>query len=266
MPARSVQIANPVVCSLAERRNRPAAIARDGDSPSPNVRARICKRICGCESPPIVPSTAASRPSRSVTIAGVSVCGGCLPGAYSAGCPSSTEKPSPRLCRLMPVDGSNRWLPKPEAFDWMSDTPTPSPSTTHSAVVSPTLAPTPRWERAVDGDRFATRREALGAHERAAVGRVVQHRGAVVARLLRRLDQQVRPERIVGVVRKWQAISDPGAREQEVALRAGRDPPKDVPERLDADRVDPSRPGVSKSAAAYSPLPSFRSPSPNSPS
>ncbi len=58
MPAGSVQIANPVVCCLAESRNRPAAIARDGDSRRPSVRARICKRICGCESPPIVPSTA----------------------------------------------------------------------------------------------------------------------------------------------------------------------------------------------------------------
>ncbi len=100
VPAGSVQIANPVVCSFAERRNRPAAIARDGDSPSPNVRARICKRICGCESPPIVPSTAASRPSRSVTIAGVSVCGGCRPGAYSGRVPFLDREAEPAVVQV----------------------------------------------------------------------------------------------------------------------------------------------------------------------
>ncbi len=31
----------------------------------------------------------------------------------------------------MPVFGSNSPLPKPGAFDWMSDTPMPSPSTAH---------------------------------------------------------------------------------------------------------------------------------------
>ena len=37
--------------------------------------------------------------------------------------PRREVKPIPRLWRLMPVVGSTRWLPKPEAFDWMSDTP-----------------------------------------------------------------------------------------------------------------------------------------------
>ena len=83
--------------------------------------------------PPIVPKTAARRPSR-VARAGDNVCGGRRWGANSAGCPACSENPMPRLCRLMPVFASTRWLPKPDAFDWMRDTAMRRPSASMPAV------------------------------------------------------------------------------------------------------------------------------------
>ena len=77
-----------------------------------NRRATSWARICGWASPPIVPSTAATAPSRR-TRAGHSVCGGRRPGANSAGWPSASENPRPRFCRLIDVVGSTRHEPKP---------------------------------------------------------------------------------------------------------------------------------------------------------
>ena len=129
-------------------------------------------------------------------VAGVRVWGGRRPGAYSAGWPSSTEKPSPRLCRLMPVDGSKRWLPKPEAFDWMSETPDPV------AVDDAQARWCRRLSRRHDHARTRGRRSIASAPRReprrcdssaSPSAAVVQHRGAVTASLLRRLDEEVRP-------------------------------------------------------------------------
>ena len=43
----------------------------------------------------------------------------------------------PRLCKKMRTPGTTMWAPKPAAFDWISETPVRSSSTTHSAMVSP---------------------------------------------------------------------------------------------------------------------------------
>ena len=72
-----VHVSKPV----ARPAQRPAA---GGDRrrralPPAKRRAASCSRICGWASPPIVPNTAASSPSR-VAIAGHSVCGGRRPG------------------------------------------------------------------------------------------------------------------------------------------------------------------------------------------
>ena len=61
----------------------------------------------------------------------------------------SSEKPRPRLCRLICVFGSTSHEPNPEAFDWISDTPMRSASTVHRYVVSPSNVgvptATPSW-------------------------------------------------------------------------------------------------------------------------
>ena len=166
-----------------------------GDSPSPNVRARTCKRICGCESPPIVPSTAARRPSRSVTSAGVSVCGGCRPGAYSAGCPSSTEKPMPAVVQ---VDARRRLEqvaaePRGVRLDERHADAVPVDDAQRGRVAD-------SLRRHRDGEAWSTvdgrasRREARGARRaRGPSAASCSTVGPVVARLLRRLDRADAP-------------------------------------------------------------------------
>ncbi len=117
------------------------ATASAGELPWTNSRAASCSRICGCASPPIVPNTAASSPSR-VAIAGHSVWGGRRPGRSSAGWPSCRLNPSPRSCRLMPVVGSTSHEPNPAALDWMRLTAVPPASAVHRYVVSPDAAAT----------------------------------------------------------------------------------------------------------------------------
>ena len=68
---------------------------------------------------------------RAKRSAGDNVCGGRRPGPNSAGWPASRLKPIPRLWRLIPVFGSASHDPSPAAFDWISETPMPSPSTVH---------------------------------------------------------------------------------------------------------------------------------------
>ena len=97
----------------------------------PSSRARSWRTTWGCESPPIVPSTARSSPPGPVTSAGERVCGGRRPGPYSAGWPGRRENPMPRLWSSTPVPGTATWLPKPDAFDWIRLTALPSPSAVH---------------------------------------------------------------------------------------------------------------------------------------
>ena len=82
----------PSTCrSPSSGRERPAAgVDRGsaGDCPWWNSRAASWSRICGWASPPIVPNTAAKRPSDAWRAPGDSVCGGRRPGPSSAGCPA----------------------------------------------------------------------------------------------------------------------------------------------------------------------------------
>ncbi len=75
--------------------------------------------------------------------------------------------------------------------------------------------------------------------QRVPIGVLVQHLGPVESRLLRRFDEQVRPERIIGIVGHRETVRDPRARGEHVALRVRRHRPQSVTERGHRDRVDP---------------------------
>ena len=77
-----------------------------GDRRATRRPARSWSTTCGWVSPPMVPRTARSDPSRCWTRAGASVCGGRRPGRYSAGWPAVTENPWARLWRKMPTSGT----------------------------------------------------------------------------------------------------------------------------------------------------------------
>ena len=96
--------------------------------------------ICGCASPPMAPTRCVSAPPSVVTSMGERVCGGRRPGATSAGWPAASEKPTPRLCRKTPVAGSTRCEPKSSALDCVNETPSPSASSAHRCVVSPSAS------------------------------------------------------------------------------------------------------------------------------
>ena len=200
-----------------------------------------CSRICGCVSPPIVPMTARSEPSGRVTSAGASVCGGRRPGPYSAGWPGSSEKPMPRLCRPMPVAGSNSECSRsPDAFDWINDTPMRSASTAHRYMVSPVArgARSCRTVRRVDQRAAARRprRRRAGRHVRVLRaapkgGRAPRHapprRAGAPSRCPRASSGRSSPS----------AIAAPEQR--EVALRVRRDRPHVVVPHADMQRFDP---------------------------
>ncbi len=135
--AGSSQVSKPGPGAWRASTKRGECTTRAGGWPSWRWRASSWSTIWGWASPPMDPSTASSAPSGRVIRAGASVWGGRRPGPYRAGCPGATAKPMPRLCRLMPVRGSNRPEPKPEALLWMSDTPMRSPSTTARWMVPP---------------------------------------------------------------------------------------------------------------------------------
>ena len=174
--------AGPRVEPAARAAQRPSAAtptASAGDAPWANRRAATCSRICGWASPPIVPNTAASTPSR-VAIAGHRVCGGRAPGRYSAGWPGTRLKPRPRLCRLMPVVGSTSHEPKPAALDWIRLTASPEASAVHRYVVSPAAAATGRRPARCEVDEVGPGLD-RGQQGRA-VGSLVEHVGTVERR------------------------------------------------------------------------------------
>ena len=87
-----VHVSNPV----PSRPMRPARRARPlgpGTRPWWSRRARSCRSTCGWLSPPMVPSTAASAPSGSVTRSGDSVCGGRRPGVQLGGVAGLQREP-----------------------------------------------------------------------------------------------------------------------------------------------------------------------------
>ena len=72
----------------------------------------VCTCPGGWIGPPITPNAASGAPSR-VRKPGMIVWNGRLPPAISFGWPGTSEKPTPRFCRLMPVPGTTTPEPKP---------------------------------------------------------------------------------------------------------------------------------------------------------
>ena len=107
----------------------------------------------------------------------------------------------PRLWRLMPVLGSTSPEPKPEAFDWISDTPMPlavdRAEVRRVAVADP--APIDSTHARYRSGRVAWRSD---CKQVVAVGGVAEHVGSVVPGGGGRLDQQVGPADVVGVGRQ----------------------------------------------------------------
>ena len=98
----------------------------------------------------------------------------------------------------MPVFGSTSHEPNPAAFDWISDTPIPWVSAVHRYVVSPAR---PGDGRRLGALRVDQARSGLDRGQQGdAVGPFVQDVGTVEPGRRRRLDQQVRPLRVVGIV------------------------------------------------------------------
>ena len=191
---------------------RPARTARPGDWSWRSRRARSWTRIWGCESPPIVPSTARSEPSGRVTRAGDSVCGGRRPGAHIAGCPSPSVKPMPRSWRKTPVAGSTMCAPHPEAFDWMRVTPMRSRSTAHADRGAAGPQGGGDLGAAVGVDAGSLLVEPAGVEQLGRVGGVVEDGVAVAPGDPGGLDEEVGPRRVVGVVGQVQPVGHRGAR------------------------------------------------------
>ena len=124
----------------ASRVSRGAAMAVAGSCPAWRRRARSWTMICGCASPPMAPTRCVRAPPPAVTSIGERVWGGRRPGPTLAGWPSTREKPTPRLCRNTPVEGSIRCEPKSSALDCVKEMPRPSASMAHRCVVSPSAS------------------------------------------------------------------------------------------------------------------------------
>ena len=230
-----VHVSNPVRRAAqhpARRRRPPRPATRRGRTGA----AATCSRICGWASPPIVPNTAASSPSR-VAIAGHSVCGGRAPGRYSAGWPGARLNPSPRLCRLMPVVGSTSHDPKPAALDWIRLTASPEASAVHRYVVSPAAAANGRRPARCEVDEVGPGLDR--GQQGLPVGRLVEHVGTVEGGGRRRLDEHVRPLRVVRIVGHADLLGEPGRAERQVALRVRADRRQLDAERRRLQRVDP---------------------------
>ena len=90
---------------------------------------------------------------------------------------------------------------------------------------------------AVDGG--PTGRQPLRGDQRLPIGPVVEDRHTIVAGLGSSLDQQVGPDRVVGIVGEVQSIGDPRGRQSQVALRRGRHGPHLMTPSIHHDRLDP---------------------------
>ena len=257
-----VHVSNPVArprsAQRGARRRR-----RRRDCRAANRRAATCSRICGWASPPIVPNTAASAPSR-VAIAGHSVCGGRRPGASSAGWPGCRQKPRPRLCRLIPVVGSTSHEPKPDALDWIRLTARPAASAVHRYVVSPAAAATGR--RPARSTSTARPRSSMAASRAAPSAASWSTSG------------RSKPAVAAASTSRWAHAASSGSSGSPTRRRARAAPSEQVALRVRADRAT-ARPRRRRPAAARpsrparwrgrprvnQPSPSASSPSPNAP-
>ena len=240
------QVSNPP-CSPGAAAEHPAAgpTARPGDSPWRSSRASTCSRIWGCESPPMVPSTARSEPSGRVTSAGASVWGGRRPGASSAGWPGAEAEADapvveedagrrldevgapPRRVRLderdahaVAVDGAARRSSRRPAAAAMlggrrsGSMPARRAARRPGSSSSPPSAPScSTASRSMPGDPG-------------------------------RLDQQVGPGRVVGVVGQVEALGHGGRGERQVALRRRGRIVDVVAPHGDRAAARPTRPGA----------------------
>ena len=144
----------------------------------------------------------ASDPSACVASAGDRVCGGRRPGASSAGWPGLEREAEPAVVE---VDLRVR-LDEPRAEVRTRST---GSATRPSAARRRCTGRSCRRRRAAPASRRRSLRVDLAGRgrrsrrrARAPSARVVQHVGAVATRRLRRLDQQVRPPRVVRVGRQ----------------------------------------------------------------
>ena len=181
---------------------RPRRAAPPAARPRPRRRRRLVVQETGGElgddrgwaSPPVGRARRRAAPSR-VASAGTSVCGGRRPGVSSAGCPGAREKPSPRLCRLMPVVGSTSHEPKPEAFDWIRLTA--QPAVVGRAQVRRVAGVGCRRSAAARSGSIVPARRDGASEQSGAVGAVVEHVRAIERGGLHGLDEQVGPLDVV---------------------------------------------------------------------
>ncbi len=98
---------------------------------------------------------------------------------------------------------------------------------------------------AVGIDGLAAGEQPARVEQGGAIGRVVEDGRPVVTGPARRLDEEVSPGAVVGVVGEGQPFGDPRRGRREVALRRRGHGPDAVPPHVEGDRVDPVglRPG-----------------------
>ena len=96
-----------------------------------------------------------------------------------------------------------------------------------------------RWCRPVVAHARRGGVQAAGVQERGPVGAVEEHVGTVVADGAPRLDEEVRPARVVGVGAEPRRVRDGGPGQREVALRGWRHGPEMVAPGPDAQRLAP---------------------------
>ena len=220
----------------------------------------------------------APRPPRSPASGrGCGAAGG--PGPTSAGWPSTSEKPTPRLCRKMPVDGSNRCEPKSERVGLGQRHPEPVPvdgaQVRRLPVPDPgdrTARPSRRpWSTSGGGGAAAEMRAAAAARRagsRSAAPSAPSKSTSGRSWPTARHDSTSRwaQRRVVGIGAQAGRLGHRGAGQGQVALRGRGHRPQLMAPGAGAQRGRTTRPrGVSKSPGAKCPAPRSKRPRPNSP-
>ena len=159
------------------------------------------------------PSCRTRRPARrrASPSPGTACAAGAGPGASSAGWPGWRLKPSPRLWRLMPVVGSTSHDPNPAALDWIRLTAMPLASAVHRYVVSPAASRRPAGAGLLDVDEVRAR-PSMASSRAAPSAPSWSTSGRSNAGGRRRLDEEVRPRRVVGIVGQADARRRAGRR------------------------------------------------------
>ena len=98
------------------------------DMPKSNTLVRKWVWPTGWKCPPMTPNGIAARPP-SITMPGMIVCSGRLPGAMRLGCAGSITKPDPRLWNITPLSLLISAVPNDWNSELMNETALPSLST-----------------------------------------------------------------------------------------------------------------------------------------